>query len=148
MSKFYEIEDLLSLSNYAKKYEISLRKIYRYIGDSLIEHFMIDGIPFLPDKEISLLKETHNRYELINNVKTLTSKTLSVKTLTSNDNILYNVSENQIVNSVKILTERGVDNVNILTIREDELKLMVCDDSKLSINNMKAKEILFKKYNI
>ena len=99
MSKFYKVKDLLSLSNYAKKYNVNYRKIYRYIGDELIEHYIIDGIPFLPDKQISILVDDlrHNRKK---NVKTLTLEVLNVKTLT-----LPNKSvDNEDVNNVKILT--------------------------------------------
>ena len=99
MSKFYKVKDLLSLSNYAKKYNVNYRKIYRYIGDELIEHYIIDGIPFLPDKQISILVDDlrHNRK---NNVKTLTLEVLNVKTLTLPNKGV----DNEDVNNVKILT--------------------------------------------
>lgn len=99
MSKFYKVKDLLSLSNYAKKYNVNYRKIYRYIGDELIEHYIIDGIPFLPDKQISILVDDlrHNRKK---NVKTLTLEVLNVKTLTLPNKGV----DNEDVNNVKILT--------------------------------------------
>jgi hypothetical protein len=148
MSKFYVVKDLISLSNYAKKYKVSLRKIYRYIGDELIEHYMIDGVAFLPDKLIPILKETHTKNQLQNSVKNLTKRKVSVKDLTSFNTEELQLSENEIVGSVKILTESGEDNVKILTIREDDLKLMVTPENKLSINGMKARIALLENYGL
>ena len=121
MSKFYKVKDLLSLSNYAKKYNVNYRKIYRYIGDELIEHYIIDGIPFLPDKQISILVDDlrHNRK---NNVKTLTLEVLNVKTLT-----LPNKSvDNEDVNNVKILTLQ-------------QKRILETSDIKLSGNDLDKK---------
>jgi len=147
MSKFYEIKDILSLSNYAKKYMVSLRKIYRYVGDCLIEHYMVDGVAYLPDVEIPLLKQSHTKNQVADSVQILTRKQVSVQILTQRKEGYMNVSENQVVNSVQILTDSGTDSVNILTIREDELKMMTCNDDKLSINGLEAKKALLKKYN-
>jgi len=100
MSKFYKINDLLSISNYAKKYGVNYRKIYRYLADELIEHYMIDGVAYLPDHEIPLLIDTQSRNTLVNSVKTLTLEVVSVKSLTPSIESV----DNQDVNNVKILT--------------------------------------------
>jgi hypothetical protein len=101
MSKFYKIKDLLSLSNYSKKYGVGLRKIYRYIGDKIIEHYMIDDVPYLLDQEIPILKESHKRDKLQSSVKILTEKRVSVKILTQSTQ----TTDNKDVNYVKILTQ-------------------------------------------
>ena len=121
MSKFYKVKDLLSLSNYAKKYNVNYRKIYRYIGDELIEHYIIDGIPFLPDKQISILVDDlrHNRKK---NVKTLTLEVLNVKTLT-----LPN----------KGVDNEDVNNVKILTLQQK--RILDTSDIKLSGNDLDKK---------
>lgn len=125
MSKFYIIKDLLSLSNFAKKYKVSLRKIYRYIGSEIIEHYLVDDVPYLCDQDISILKETHKRNELQNSVKTLTSKVISVKSLTQSSESV----DNQDVNNVKILTET-------------QLTILSTSDVKLNSENLE------KKYNL
>ena len=127
MNKFYTIKGLISLSNYSKKYKITLRKIYRYIGDQLIEHYMIDDMPYLPDKKIPLLFESHTRNQLINSVKTLTESVISVKSLTESNQEV----ENQEVNSVKILTETQISILNT-------------PDVKLNSKNLERKYKLMK----
>ena len=150
MSKFYEIKDALSLSSYAKKYNITLRKIYRYIGDNLIEHYMIDGVAFLPDREIKLLKDSHTRNQLLNDVKILTRKEISVKNLTEYNNNIektnIKTTVNQGVNSVLNLTESSDNNVKILTLKKSELELIAKHDDMLNTSELKTKYDLIKKY--
>jgi len=122
MSKFYVIKDLLSLSNYSKKYNVTLRKIYRYIADGLIEHYNIDGVAFLFDAPINLLNESHTRNQIKDNVKILTESSFSVKILTQSSEKI----DNQEVNSVKILTE-------------SQEKLLNTPDVKLSGINLDRK---------
>jgi len=119
MSKFYVIEGLISLSNYSKKYKVSLRKIYRYIADKIIEHYMIDDVPYLIDEKISLLKDNHTRDELKNNVKTLTESVIYVKNLTQSSYI----NDNQEVNSVKVLTEKQMNILNTSDINLNSKEL-------------------------
>ena len=141
MSKIYSIKDLISLNNYSKKYNVSLRKIYRHIGDMIVEHYIIDGVAFLPDEPISILKEHHTRNQLQNSVKNLTEKTFSVKILTQ----YLQTIENQEVNSDKILTESS-NSVKILTLTENELRLIASHDDKLSKRMLNEKYELIKKY--
>jgi hypothetical protein len=100
MSNFYVLKDIISLSNYSKKYGVNLKKIYRYIADELVEHYWVDNVPYLPDHEIPHLIHNHKRNEVINNVQSLTSKLVSVKTLTLKEEVV----DNEEVNDVKILT--------------------------------------------
>lgn len=149
MSKFYEIKDLLSLKKYSEKYKVGLRKIYRYIGDELIEHYMIDGVAFLPDKKIPILKESHTKNQL-NSVKNLTLKKVSVKTLTeynvNMEGVVIKPTVTQQVNPVKIKTESMDDSVKILSVTNEELKLMVTPEEKLSAGDMERRINLLKKY--
>jgi hypothetical protein len=128
MNKFYEINDLISLSNYAKKYNITLRKIYRYISDGIIEHYIVDGVAYLYDSPIKLLKESHTRNQLLNSVKILTKCELSVKNLTEYDKVV----ENQEVNSVKILTET-------------QTRILNTTDNKLNAEGLERKYKILKK---
>lgn len=146
MNKFYEINDILSLNNYSKKYGISLRKIYRYISDIFIEHYIIDGIAFLPDKPIRLLQENHTKNQLINNVKILTKCEYSVKNLTLSTNKKLQVVDNQLNNSDKILTECDNNSDKILTLKKTELELMVKREEELSSSKMVERINLIKKY--
>jgi len=127
MSNIYLVKDILSLSNYAKKYNINYRKIYRYIADEFIEYYMIDDVPYLPDREISILKENHTRNKLRNSVKSLTLSVVSVKSLTQS---VENV-DNQEVNNVKILTE-------------SQKQILETPDIKLSGNNLEKKYKILK----
>ena len=122
MSKFYIIKDVLSLSNYSKKYGVNLKKIYRYIADEIVEHYWVDNVPYLPDRELSPLIDTHKRNELINNVQTLTSKVVSVKSLTSTPE----TTDNQDVNNVQILTL-------------EQKKILDTSDVKLNAENLDKK---------
>ena len=119
MSKFYVIKDLLSLSDYSKKYNVSLRKIYRYIADGIVEHYNIGGVAFLHDSPIKLLTKSHTRNQLSNNVKILTETPISVKILTESS---HNV-DNQEVNNIKILTEYQEKIVNTSDSRLNALDL-------------------------
>jgi hypothetical protein len=122
MSKFYIIKDLISLSNYSKKYNVNLKKIYRYIGDEIIEHYLIDDVAYLPDEEIPVLIKNHKRNFLINNVQTLTSKVISVKNLTLKEETIDN---------------EEVNNVQILTLKQKEL--LETSDVKLNAENLDKK---------
>ena len=106
MNKFYIIKDVLSISNYAKKYKVNYRKIYRYLADEIIEHYLIDGIAFLPDKDITLLIKDQRGSSLVSSVKTLTLETISVKNLTL---------------SVESVDNEEVDNVKILTLEQKDI---------------------------
>lgn len=128
MSNIYKINDLLSLANYAKRYKVTLRKIYRYVGDSIIEHYMIDGVAYLPDKPIPILMEKHTRDQLSNSVKNLTESTISVKILTQSSDLV----DNQEVNNVKILTE-------------SQIQLLETPDVKLSGEKLEKKYLILKK---
>lgn len=122
MSNFYVINDLLSLSNYSKKYGVNLKKIYRYIGDEIINHYLIDDVAYLPDQEIPLLINNHKRYFLVNNVQKLTLKRVSVKNLTLKDEVI----ENQEVNDVQILTL-------------EQMEILNTPDVKLNVENLDKK---------
>lgn len=113
MSKFYVIKDLISLSNYAKKYNVTLRKIYRYVADGIIEHYLIDGVAYLYDAPMKLLKVTHTRNQVKDNVQILTECEISVKILTESSKTI----DNQEVNNVKILTEYQETIVNTPDIK-------------------------------
>lgn len=127
MNKFYIVKDLLSLSNYSKKHKVGLRKIYRYIADEIIEHYMIDDVPYLLDEEIPILKASHKRNQLQNSVKSLTSKVVSVKSLTQSVESI----DNEEINSVKILTEnqkRILETSDVkLNSKELEIKYNILD---------------------
>ncbi len=122
MSKFYVVKDLISLSNYAKKYNVNLKKIYRYIGDEIIEHYLIDDVAYLPDREIDLLITNHKRNYLLNNVQKLTSKEFNVQSLTLKDEPTDN---------------EEVTNVQILTLKQKEL--LETPDVKLNAENLDKK---------
>ena len=122
MSKFYLIKDVLSISNYAKKYNVNYRKIYRHLADEIIEHYMIDGVAYLPDKEIPLLIENQKRNTLVNSVKNLTLETVSVKNLTS---------------SIKSVDNQDVNDVKILTL--EQKRIIETSDVKLNGKNLDKK---------
>jgi hypothetical protein len=132
MSKLIDIKQYLTFKNYAKKYGVCERKVYRHRHNKDINYINIDGKYFIKDERSSIL-ETNNSGRILNNVKNLTDNSeklrLSVKNLTSkkNDNVkkltvnnenpsLF--TENEDSKNVKKLTVSDSENVKNLTLKE------------------------------
>jgi hypothetical protein len=144
MNNLINPKDFLTPANYAKKYKVCKRKIYRYIKSNTIVYLDMDGIAFLRDTQFDHL--------LVENVKILTKEgNNSVKILTNDSEHVHNSSdntENQEVNDVKILTNNDRKNVKILTITNEEQKLLDMDDSLKSIEDFEREAEIRKKYGI
>lgn len=131
MSKLIDVSKLITLKNFSKKYEVSLRKIYRYINEKKIEFVDIDGVSFLYDRVYNELLTDHRVKTNVkiltkedSNVKTLTKQTTNVKNLTK----LNNSESDNYVDIVKTLT---IPNTNVKISTKDIDKILTLDEKKI-----------------
>ena len=140
----FDIDNLpIQLKNYSIKYDVSNRKIYRYIKSNIIDYIIIDGVLFLYDNEYSELKTDHRCKNSDYNVKTLTKSNSNVKTLTKQitKNSLYDI-KNKENNNVKTLT------INDKVLTKQEKKVLDTPDIELSSKELELKQKLKRKLNI
>ena len=119
MSKLIDVNKLLNLNNYSKKYQISKRKIYRYVDGEKIDHVIIDGVPFVYDKPYDELQTDHRVKNGETNVKIVTKDLDNVKIVTKQEvKTPLNDSKNKENGNVKIVTK---GNDKILTLEEERI---------------------------
>ena len=142
MSKLIDINQYLTLKNYAKKYGVCGRKLYRHRHDEEIDFINIDGKYFIKD-ERSIKLETNNSgrppsksvKKLTDKEKSVTNLTFkpskSVTNLTLNTDNVTNSGLNEDSKNVKKLTLSNPDTVKNLTFnkRLDEL-LSIPEDER------------------
>jgi hypothetical protein len=145
MSKLVDINQYLTLKNYAKKYGVCGRKLYRHRYDDEIDFINIDGKFFIRDERSIKLETNNSGRPPSKSVKNLTSNDKSVKKLTSKTEKPLRLAGNKDSKNVKKLTLSDSINVKNLTDNERLEQLLAIPEDKRSIKDFDEIDQLRKK---
>lgn len=114
--------EYLKLTSYAIKYNVSERKVYRYVNDNLVDNIKIDGVSFIKDIHFQIL-ERDNRAPIVN---ILTKERPNVNTLTIVDTQVSDLKDDSNVNALTLKNRLE----ELLNIPENERSILVFEEIK------------------
>lgn len=145
MSKLVDITQYLTTKNYAKKYGVCGRKVYRHRYDDEIDFINIDGKFFIKDERSIKLETNNSGRPPSKSVKKLTDNTKSVKNLTDKSQKPLRLAGNKDSKNVKKLTLSDSINVKKLTDKKRLDQLLNIPEKNRTIKDFDEIDKLIKK---